>query len=153
MHRYTLAAALALLFLPACGGASAAWNEPWLDAKNSTALQEVVSTFRGSRHCDQQSVVFLHLALPLGTRAHTDDPGAPQYVRDVEGRFRAGYGKTLTAFDDNASLPPDARYTGYHTDRGDELWISRRDIGRAVYIVTDDSVERWPRVSRKHFCS
>lgn len=151
--RHTLAAASVLLVVHGCGGAAADWDDPWLDAKGRTVRPQVVSTFPGARHCDEQSIVFLHIGLPPGTPADTDDPAAPQYVRDAVGRFREGYGKALTPFDDQARLPPDARYTGYHTERGDELWISRSEIAGAVYIVSDGSAERWPRLSRKHYCN
>jgi hypothetical protein len=113
------------------------------DARNGFPL--VIHTFNGDGHCDWESVVFLHISWPPGTVYGPvgDDSRAGrfrQYVRDPNGAL----GNLARHFDPNASLPRDARPTGLH--RGPwELWISPAEAERAVYLLKDGQVERWPR--------
>lgn len=137
-----LLALLLALVLAACGGKSAP-NESearWLDADGKEVPELVVSTYRGAEHCDWQSIAFLHLGWPLGTN---ESIGAGrQYVRDPESLFPEEY--AVAPLDLDAELPANARYTGYHRDDV-ELWLSESEADEAVYIVTDEDVERWPR--------
>jgi hypothetical protein len=52
----------------------------------------------------------------------------------------------VSAFDAEADLPFDAKFTGYR-DGQREMWVSVSDGGKYIYLVTGDDVERWPRVS------
>lgn len=52
-------------------------------------------------------------------------------------------------YDADASLPPDAQYTGWHSGER-QLWVSdsdRDELGPYlnVYVMTPDGVHRWPR--------
>lgn len=158
MARLFLTVALVLL-LAGCGGGSvenvfggerpepSVWDESWADRRGDAVPELVVSTGRGPAHCDWQSVVFLHLGWPLGT----DEKMGParQYVRDPKGLL-SDY--IVVPLDLEARLAADAKYTGYHL--GDvQLWVSKREARKAVYIVRGDRVERWPRTKEVIACA
>jgi hypothetical protein len=73
-----------------------------------------------------------------------------QFLRDTRGELR---GFLRTTFDSHASLPDDAKDTGYQrSDR--HLWIDRRGI--AVYLVAvgnPGNVERWPATKERVACA
>ncbi|HEV3407691.1 MAG TPA: hypothetical protein VG079_03290 [Gaiellaceae bacterium] len=125
---------LALVVALAAGCADATrseWDEAWRDGSGEEVPERVLSTSLGPEHCGWQSAVFLFLRR-----------GAPRtYVRDPEGLFE---GQTPVPFDDDAELPADASYSGFHLGRT-QLWISRKQAPRAVYVVRSRRVERWPR--------
>jgi hypothetical protein len=63
------------------------------------------------------------------------------YVRDPEGVVPLEEG--VGPFKEEIALPEGATFTGYRNgDR--ELWVSAEDEGAYVYVVVDESVERWP---------
>ena len=107
------------------------WDGPWRDARGNEVPERILSTFPGPEHCGWQSAVFLSLRR-----------GAPRtYVRDPEGVLAE---HVPVPFDEDARLPADASYTGYHLGRA-ELWVGAKDAARAVYVVRPGRVERWPR--------
>jgi hypothetical protein len=57
-----------------------------------------------------------------------------------------------TTFDANATLPTNARDTGYHRN-GWHLWIVDSAINRAVWLVHEDTVERWPAANEIVGCA
>jgi hypothetical protein len=56
-----------------------------------------------------------------------------------------------TTFDGSATLPTDARDTGYHRN-GWQLWVVDGAIDRAVWLVHGDTVERWPAAKEIMAC-
>jgi hypothetical protein len=128
--------------MPREGGVD--WEQPWKDGSGNEVPENVVTTYRGAEHCDWQSKVFLVLGRPLGSPP-PDASRARMYVRDAEGELDD---HLLGRFREDARLPPDARYTGYHRD-GVELWTSPSERGDGVYIVDRGRIERWPR-ARSH---
>lgn len=91
--------------------------------------------YRGASHCDFESATFLSYP------ARGD-----QYVRDPQGIFDD---EIASPYDGDASLPKDARKTGYRQGES-VLWIARD--GDALYLVRPDRVERWPRATRGIGC-
>ena len=121
-----LAAVLAFLSLGGyCG------PPRWVDRTGQVASPTVLKQTRGLEHCDWQAASFLHYR-------------RESYVGDPEGVLPTG--GTALSYEARADLPSDAVATGYR--EGDrELWTSL-SVGRdAVYIVTPEGAERWPRLT------
>ncbi len=111
----------------------------WMGAGDEPV--DVVRVYRGADHCGWHRTLILEVDWE---RTNLDPPvGAPgHYVRDpasvgLRGDAVAG------PFERYSDLPPDAIPTGYRTD-GVELWASPSSLHKAVYLVTDRRVERWP---------
>jgi hypothetical protein len=103
----------------------------WLDAdgRSSTIVE-----FSGSAHCEWQSATFIALG-PL-----------QQYVLDPEGVVPST-GRDFVGVEPlpiEMRLPADAEYTGFHHDER-ELWVSPAEGGDAIYIVSPEVTQRWPR--------
>ena len=99
----------------------------------------VLHVLAGTEHCGWQSAVFLHVAWPIGKRTQTA-AHIRQCIRDPNGVVDP---ELATEFEPDTLLPEDARSTGFH--RGEwELWMSRSQAERYVYLVNDNTVERWP---------
>ncbi len=82
----------------------------------------------GPRHCDWQSVRFLSLS-----------EGGQSFVRDPEGVLLTDRDSPYVG---DTHLPDGAVDTGYRRGH-DQLW---RESGRkAIYVITPDTVERWPK--------
>jgi hypothetical protein len=80
---------------------------------------------------------------PLGSRL---DPLVRwEYMRDPDGKFREN-GWLAARYLAHAALPEDAVDTGWSNGNID-LWISPRDLDRAVYMVRGNVVERWARAA------
>jgi len=100
----------------------------------------VVAASLGPAHCELEELVLLNLGWPLGTDSRSSAE-ALQFVRDPGGVVSD---ETLeSAYDEAASLPKNAEYTGYHTDFM-ELWLQPGDVS-AAYLVFSEHVEQWPR--------
>lgn len=112
--------------------------------------REEIAAAAGPEHCGWQSATFLTLGWPPGTRAQHAN-GARQYLRDPRGVLSGG---PRLALEPRASLPPDARPSGYRT--GDvELWLAA-DADRYVYFVdarNHMAAERWPRSDPMTLCA
>jgi hypothetical protein len=127
-----------LLVLPACGrNSSAAFTGPWFDAQGHQVSPGLIQVELGpKRHCGLQSVAFMTLGWPLGSRIEGD---FRSFLRDPKGLLlEFAKGKLET----DAELPTGATSTGYHHGEW-ELWIIPSD-DRSVYLVSSDRVERWP---------
>jgi hypothetical protein len=110
------------------------WKESWRDAEGSVVQEHVVST--GYAEC--VDAVLLSVGWPLGTPFDTID-SARTYVRDRDGAL-----ETVGRLDTDATLPENARNSGYHL--GDvQLWFGR-NARQAAYVVDGSKVERWPRL-------
>jgi hypothetical protein len=51
----------------------------------------------------------------------------------------------LDRYDESASLPADATFSGFRTSQF-ELWTSPDTVETSVFIKWADHIERWPRV-------
>jgi hypothetical protein len=158
MVRVLVAVALIPLIV-ACGGrnraaveperprAAGGWEQPWVDARDKDVPESVITTHSGPRHCQWESAVFLYIGWPLGRAEQIGH--RRQYLRDPEGLLSE---YVLVPLDLSATLPTDARYSGYH--RGEaKLWVSKSEADEAVYIVRADQVERWPRTTEDIACA
>lgn len=93
--------------------------------------------------CERGRAAVLNLGRPLGSRL---DPLVRwEYVRDPAGEFLV-QGWLTAPYDGDSTLPDDAVYTGW-TNGNIELWINDAELDAAVYVVRDDTVERWPRAA------
>jgi hypothetical protein len=110
----------------------------------------VMVSYDGPRHCDWESVTFLQLAWPPGRVAPSEGArGVRQYLRDPNGVL-AGF--SVPGGFGRAALPADARDTGYRHGAY-QLWVSRSDADRFVYVVGPGGVERWPRATQLIACA
>lgn len=93
--------------------------------------------------CDHGHAAILQIGRPLGA---TFDPLVHwEYVRDPANEFLERQWVT-ERFDGAATLPDDAADSGW-TNGNIDLWLSPSDLDRAVYIVRNGTVERWPRAA------
>jgi hypothetical protein len=143
MLRLLLALVLVAL-LAACGGGTD-WNQPWLDTSGERVPSVVVTSYRD---CDENPAVFLTVGWPLGTKRELNSPGSRTYLRDPGGLYG---GEVVVPFAADVTLPAEASYTGYHLDEF-KLWVSKRDARKAVYIVGEERVERWPLTTHVVAC-
>ena len=109
----------------------------------------MIATFRGPEHCGWESAVFLHVGRPLVPDDKGREVSPRTYVRDPRGLFQD---HVRVPFDEDARVPADGRYTGYHLDDV-ELWISPKEEESAVYVVRRDGAERWPRLPDGFACA
>jgi hypothetical protein len=139
--------AVIALVLAGCGGGSAVGK--WQDESGRTL--ESYTGEGGEEGCGWESVTFL---VSLVSLDHGwSGRGLQQFIRDPEGVLPRSY--TLGAYDEDAALPEDAIDTGFRLDSL-ELWVpaTSDDTGpEAVYVVDDDSVERWPRAKSEIVCA
>jgi hypothetical protein len=112
--------------------------EIWTDATGERVSTTRISSHDGAEHCDWQDLRFLTLN-PQSTTLRV------QFVRDTEGIF-----DTLPAsYDGSAALPPDAVDLGFER-AGQHLWVAADDS--AAFLVSADSVERWPAAAEPILC-
>jgi len=104
---------------------------------------EILDDIAGPAHCGWESARMLHITTEEGTVAR-------QYIRDPLGVF-AGVPGFLETYAEGIALPDDATFSGYRTADGLELWFTAADT--AAYVVTAETVERWPRVDPPAGCS
>ena len=104
------------------------WIQVWTEEDGTRVPTTKVFSFDGPEHCDWQDMVFLEV-------------GEDSYLRDPSGEMDDW---TRGPFEAAASLPDDARATGWIRD-GRELWTV--PSGAAAYLVSVDDaedVEKWP---------
>jgi hypothetical protein len=128
----------------------------WLDSEGKVLPRGqpfVMEVTQGPTHCGWGRLVFLLISLPLGTEVpggFMSDPRTKMFVRlSTTGDLPASY--FASTFDGSATLPANARDTGYHRN-GWHLWVVDRAIDRAVWLVHDDTVERWPAATESIAC-
>ncbi len=128
------ATALGLGALSSC---SADENEPpvsvamvWTDASGTALPATVVTSEAGPEHCEWQSATFLNLDGGIVA-------GGQQYLRDPAGSVS---GALATTYQADVELPPDAHDTGFRRE-GAALWVA----SDAVFVVSPNATERWPR--------
>ena len=129
--------------LRTCAEAEFGSDAVFFDARRVWTHQEtgaILTDIAGPGHCGWQSARMLHLELPDGVR---------QYLRDPEGVLAGA--RLLDTYAERVELPPDARFSGYRTADGLELWFTDSDT--AAYVVARESVERWPRAGELIGCA
>ena len=110
----------------------------------------IIDAAAGPSQCgDWRSATFLTLGWPLGHRALSATQ-ARQYVRDLGGVIDPA--NLRSHLDLHASLPPDARPTGYFEGEA-QLYLAHSDEDVAIYMVEGNTVERWPRSDPMTTCS
>ncbi|MFF9060666.1 hypothetical protein ACF09K_18550 [Streptomyces sp. NPDC014882] len=112
--------------------------EFWTDARGERQPVARIHSSPGPEHCDWQSARFLTLG--RGQAATT-------YVRDPDGVL--GTDLPTAPYDPDATLPADARDTGYRYGEG-QLWLT--DDRRTAYVRTPDGVEAWPAATDAPAC-
>lgn len=111
----------------------------WTDVSGQRVPASVISSYQGAEHCDWQDITFLQLG---------EDPRQPGYVRDPSGELD----NLLTGvLDRDATVPKDARDTGYRRD-GRQLWLTD-DAAYLVKVGQADDVEKWPRAKDPIGCA
>jgi hypothetical protein len=113
-----------------------------------------MDVWQGPTHCGWGRLVFLVISWPLGKEvpgAFMSDQHTRMFVRlSTTGDLPAS--DFTSKFDGSATLPPNARDTGYHRN-GWRLWVVDKAIDRAVWLVNDDTVERWPAAKQIIACA
>jgi hypothetical protein len=107
-----------------------------------------LTTIAGPSHCGWQSATMVFIAWPPGTIGATG-AGSRMYIRDPQGVYSAKYRDLLVR---NATLPTDARATGYRLGPI-ELYLSPTDQDEGIYVVAPTGAERWPRVDPAGLCA
>jgi hypothetical protein len=127
--RRALGAVIALAFLV---GLVWAHLPPRWTAEGATTWTRVEEG-HGAEHCDAQDIPILFV---YGDRYKV----AGMYAENGKGMTMGMTGP----YDPNATLPPDATFSGWR--KGDkELWAIARDPS-VVYVVSPNGVERWPAI-------
>jgi hypothetical protein len=121
----------------------------WVSADGRCLVRiDVLADRPGPEHCGFDAARVLVTGIPVGARYTTPEDSA-HYVRDPDNAFDDLV--TARAFDPDAVLPADAADTGFR--EGDtQLWVDPSD-GSAVYLVTGQTVERWPLDPDPAICS
>lgn len=135
--RYTRLACLASICVLALAGCSPSGNRKILqDANGKVVPLEVAELYRGLKHCDQQSMTFVHLA-------------KRQYIGDPDRKLPADV--FTSAYAERVPLPADARDTGFHSEK---LRLYEAADQSAVYVVAVDATtaKRLPLASRVIGC-
>jgi hypothetical protein len=107
-----------------------------------------LTTIAGPPHCGWQSATMVFIGWPPGTVAPTS-ASARMYIRDPRGVYSPKYRDLLVR---NATLPADARPTGYRLGPI-ELYLSPTDQDEGIYVVAPSGAERWPRVDPIGLCA
>ncbi len=113
---------------------------PWTDVNGCLVRIDVLAERTGPEHCGWEDSRVIITGDPFGVR-YTDDSTSIEYVRDPNGVYDSP--AFVEGFQILGSLPEAAVDTGYRQG-GRELWISSEDTD-AVFVRSQDSVERWPR--------
>jgi hypothetical protein len=112
---------------------------PWITADWCLVRIDVLADRPGPAHCGYESARVIISGKPVGTRygGHRD---SAHYVRDPENVF--GDSRTAAAFDPDSEVPAGALDTGFRQG-SIELWADPSDAS-SIYLVLEQSVERWP---------
>lgn len=108
--------------------------EIWTDRDGDRVDSRRIVSYRGSEFCGEKDVRFLSLG---------ESPGAGLYLRDPGGVLTR---RTPRGYLASTKLPGVAVDSGFRRG-GAELWLT----DDAAYLVTADTVERWPAMS-PHGC-
>lgn len=121
----------------------------WWTVDGEAVSEQIIKSIMGPEHCSWDTVTFLYTGDPIGENMVK---GSSQtFTRDPYGDLNRG-GRQLVQFDDDAELPSDAEFSGYSND-GAELWISPTRIEFEVFMVGNESVEKWPRMNPSVGCA
>ena len=111
----------------------------WKSADGCLVRIDVLADRPGPEHCGFEDARVIITGIPFGAR-YTDSTNAASYVRDPGNVFDDA--ATAAALDLDAQLPEGAEDTGLR-EGGTELWVDPDD-NSAIYLVGQNTVERWP---------
>jgi hypothetical protein len=111
----------------------------WRSADGCLVRIDVLADRPGPEHCGFEDARVIITGIPFGAR-YTDSTNAANYVRDPGNVFDDE--ATAAALDLDAQLPEGAEDTGLR-EGGTELWVDPDD-NSAIYLVGQNTVERWP---------
>ncbi len=123
----------------------------WTTADGDPVPSKTINTQAGPEHCDWQSVIFMSLAMPVGSLANSGTDSI-QFLSDPLGVMSGIDGRFKGRFQVDTELPDDAKFSGY-TKNGVELWISGSELETGIFMVEGKDVEKWPRVEPKILCA
>jgi hypothetical protein len=112
----------------------------WEDASGRRLPVTRVRSYQGPEHSSWTSITFLLIG--------PDEDRADWYVRGGGDQFPHLLRGT---FDGHATLPEDARSTGWRRD-GRQLWLGD-DEAYLVDVDDPDDVERWPAAKEPIMCA
>ncbi len=113
---------------------------PWTDTEGCLLRIDIVAEWSGPEHCGWEKADVLIVGQPLG-ESHTSPDDTVHFVRDPAAVF--GQPDLAAAYDPDASVPDNAIDSGFRRD-GVSLWHVPGDQS-AVWFVSVDTAERWPR--------
>ena len=120
----------------------------WSTAGSGCLLRiDVIGDRPGPEHCGFQDARVIITGIPVGAR-YSDPTDAAEYVRDPGNVL--GDAATASAFDPVAELPEGAVDSGFRHEATD-FWVNPMDPS-AIFLVTGEVVERWPRDSTPTIC-
>jgi hypothetical protein len=115
-----------------------AWpGKPWIKDGRTVAWAELAAS-AGPSHCGWDSLTFLNLGWPLGTRSTTAAQDR-QYIRDPNRTLRSPY--LLGTWARKPTLPADASDTGYRYGAL-KLYLAPSDEESYAYLVAPADSER-----------
>jgi len=119
---------------------------PWR-LNGATIDSRFITLTDAPEQCGLREVQLLTVGKPFGPEIPSDQDSL-QFVRDPNHLVED---KSLDTFSASTQLPPDVHFTGL-TYADLEVWVAS-DLPGALYIVREDTVERWPRVSEFIACA
>jgi len=106
----------------------------WTDSSGRPVPTTTIESWKGSEHCDWQSMTFLYLDKAV-------------YVRDPQPDLTDFFAEP---YNEHAELPTTAVGTGFQRD-GEHLWLSLDE--QRAFVGTEGDVEVWPRTIRPLACA
>jgi hypothetical protein len=126
-----------------------AWpGKPWTEDGRAVDAAELEAS-AGPSHCGWDSVTFLNIGWPVGTRS-TSAAQDRLYIRDPGRTLQTPY--LLGSWANNPTLPADARDTGYRYGAL-KLFLALSDQDSYAYLVAPSDSERWPRSEPQTLCA
>lgn len=117
----------------------------WTNDDGCPVRLDILMTRQGADACGGSKVADILMGTPLG--APHSSSRARIYIKDPTGQF--GMSEIQAGYEADADLPEDATDSGYR-QKSSELWTV--PDGDAIYLVSEDQVERWPHVEAPPTC-
>jgi hypothetical protein len=114
-------------------------SRQWTTADGCLIRIDVLVDRAGPVHCGFEAARVIVTGIPVGNRS-TSSLDSYEYIRDPTDVF--GDPVTAAAFDPDADLPVSGSDTGFRNE-GTQLWVDVLDPS-SIYLVSEDSIERWP---------
>lgn len=119
---------------------SANYLHRWQTSDGCDVRLDLLMTRQGEEACGGEDVADVLMTWPLGSTATKPQDPHRIFVKDPTGVFNDD--RTTKLYQDDAELPEAARDTGFRQDDV-QLWMVPEDDA-VIYLVGDDSTERWP---------